>query len=246
MKKHLSPFIRAGLSALLLMGVSAGAHAAPALQIANINVTPLRLDLPSDREATQMMIRNHADSEVALQLRVYEWVQVDGKDNYRPSRDLVVSPSIVEIDPGRTQTFHVVSVARRAADTESRYRVVIDELPGQAGSAPGTAQTRLRLTLPAFVNSDRTSPGAIEVTVRPDSLVLANPGGRTVRLADLALSADGAPVDLGEKAMLVYVHGSNWIALPLPAGLACSADRIAFKAQSDTGTIDVVARQACP
>ena len=108
MKNRLSPLLfLASLFGAALAGAAAMAQEHP--QQARLNITPLRLELPVGQAATQMLVRNQGDKQIAVQMRVFEWTQDDGENHYAPSRDVAVSPSIVKIDPGLAQSFHVLS-----------------------------------------------------------------------------------------------------------------------------------------
>ncbi|WP_407875939.1 molecular chaperone [Qipengyuania nanhaisediminis] len=235
----------AAMLALPVAPITGAALAQAPTHQARINVTPLRLDLPSDREAVQIVMRNRGERPLAVQLRVFEWLQEGGEDRYVPSREVVVSPAIAEVGTELARTFHVVYRGERVPGEERRFRVVIDELPDGEAPVAGVARTRLRLTIPLFAGSDTVSTGEIELAARDGSLLIGNRGGRTVKLTDLELEADGAPVDLGHEARLKYVHGGSWIAIPLPAGITCRVQRLTLTAQANGSAVNAVANQDC-
>lgn len=247
MKNRLSPFL---LGALLCVSLAlAGtaqlrAQADPAL--ARINVTPLRLELSGSEAATQMVIRNQAQTPISVQIRPFAWSQQEGEDRYAPTREIAVSPAIVTIEPGRAQAFHVVARAGHAGMGERRYRVVIDELPSAEPTAPGTARTRLRLTLPLFRDRQSASAARMHFAVTPDALVIANEGGQTARVSDLRLARGAKVIALGPAAQMRYVLGESWIALPLPPGSGCGAGPLRLQGVIDQEPIDEMPDQDCP
>ena len=244
MKNRLSPLLfLASLFGAALAGAAAMAQEHP--QQARLNITPLRLELPVGQAATQMLVRNQGDKQIAVQMRVFEWTQDDGENHYAPSRDVAVSPSIVKIDPGLAQSFHVLSRSTQAPFGERRFRVVLDEIPDNEPAVPGTARTRLRLTLPLFFGSNTAQAGKLRVAARPGVLMIANEGGRTIRLSDLQVTADGSPVPIDTYSMLQYIHGASWIAIPLPEGEACSGKVLRLSATADGGPFDEIASQDC-
>jgi fimbrial chaperone protein len=244
-KYHLSPLLLlASLSGGVLPNSAAIAQEQP--QQARLNVTPLRLELPAGQAATQMLVRNQGEKQIAVQMRVFEWTQDGGENHYAPSRDVAVSPSIVKIEPGLAQSFHILSRGTPATSGERRFRVVLDEIPDSEPAAPGTARTRLRLTLPLFIGSNTAQAGRLQVAAQPGVLILANGGGRTIRLSDLQVTADGNPVPIDNYSMLQYIHGASWIAIPLPDGVACSGEVLRLSATADGGSFDEIASQDCP
>ncbi|WP_340588967.1 fimbrial biogenesis chaperone [Erythrobacter alti] len=223
----------------------ADARSQAATPRANMNVTPLSLSLPSGQSATQMLVRNQGEDRLAIQLRVFEWTQVDGEDHYAEAEDIIVSPSIVRIEPGQAQSFHVLSRSEHQAGREGRYRVVIDELPGTTVARSGTAQTRLRLTLPLFTGSDTVAPASPQFVVQPGKLLIGNSGGRVLRLTNLEVNAAGQPVDLGAEAALQYVFSNSWVSIPLPIDTACSDAVVSVSALAADEPIDAIAHQDC-
>lgn len=242
--KHLPLFSIGALLGAACLAAQAQSQAMPPR--ANLNVTPLSLGLNANETATQMLIRNQGEDLLAIQLRVFEWTQINGEDHYAEAVEIVISPSIVRIEPGRAQSFHILSRGARQRGREGRYRVVIDELPGSSTASSGTAQTRLRLTLPLFTDRDTATASEPVLIVRPGSLIIGNSGGRTLRLTNLAIEADGEALDLGEEAALQYVLGGSWVSIPLPGETACAASEVRVSAQADEGAINAIAQQDCP
>lgn len=243
MKRHLPPFLLAILTMVICLPAPAVAQATGPR--AHLNVTPLSLDLPAGRSATRMLVRNQGTADLAIQLRVFVWDQVEGEDRYVEADDIAISPSITRISPGRAQTFHVVSLGERSSDREGRYRVVIDELPMANHAVPGTAQTLLRLTIPLFTDSDTVAPALARFAVQPGWLVIHNAGGRTLRLTDIAVHEDDRTIGLGADGRLQYVHGESWVRVPIPADLACSGSQVRISASANNEPIDANAHQDC-
>src|SRR5690606_27632881 len=90
------------------------------------------------------------------QVRVYRWTQVDGQDVLEATRDLAISPPMLEVASGGEQLVRVVRLGPAPAATEASYRVVVDELPVAAvDAADGGEGLRfvLRYSIPVFVAS---------------------------------------------------------------------------------------------
>ena len=54
--------------------------------------------------------------------------QVNGKDIYSPSNDLIVVPAIVTIPGGKSQNFRITKRVLDAADTELSYRLYLEDI----------------------------------------------------------------------------------------------------------------------
>lgn len=205
-----------------------------------LSIAPLRVEI----EGTGATVRltNASDHALPVQARLFAWSQADGEDIYVPSNELVVSPSITSIPSGQTQ---VVRVLRKGAASpgEKRFRLAVDQLPDPAQARPGQALTRIRFTLPVFVDRDKAPPAKFAWRVANDRIELANTGGATARVLELEVkTADGRIVPV-ERNALRYVLGNSTITWPL--GNGCSLGPVRVTAQIDGQAVDGLAASAC-
>lgn len=224
--------------------VPAQAGAAPRATAA-FNVTPLRLEIPSGEDASQMLLRNDSIDILAVQIRVFSWDQNGGKDNYRQSNDYVISPSIVKIEPGRTQTLHVIAAVQPDANVEANYRVVIDQLPQTVTQMPGAAQTRLRLTVPLFSGGDRAPSPNVLFAVDRNGLSITNSGGRTARIGGVAIVQASSSHKLSRQSTPRYLLAGATVRVAMPDGVQCDGDAFRITAIVDRKAIDAIPTQSC-
>ncbi|WP_133366328.1 molecular chaperone [Qipengyuania sediminis] len=216
--------------------------AAAAAATASLAVTPLRVELPASATAETVQVQNSTDAPMAVQIRLFAWTQDNGEDVYAPSSDLLISPSIVSIPPRQTQLVRVLRKAGAGAG-EKRYRLVVDQLPDPAKARPGVAQTRVRFAIPVFVDRDKAAPAAFAWRLAEGRLELANTGGASARVVQIAVTKrDGSLVTVDENA-LRYVHGGSRIAWPIAGGCALGSLRVS--AQIDGQTVDAEPVPAC-
>ncbi len=209
---------------------------------ARLAIAPLRLEFDAGRQAATVTLTNTSGRDVAVQSRLFAWSQENGEDQYAPSSALTISPSIISIPPGATQVVRLLR-SGGASPGEKRFRLAVDQLPDPASAQSGSAEARLRFTLPVFLDRDTAAPARLEWSVREGELVLANIGGSTARvLAVAAKTAAGAPVEL-ERNSLRYVHGGATIAWPI-AG-ACGLGPVTITAEIDGQTAHGTATPAC-
>ena len=135
----------AAASAIVTWGIAAAPAAAASLQ-----VNPVNLVLPADRQSTSLTIRNNDAAPVAVRVVTYGWSQEGGRDVYSPTNDVIVSPAIFTIGAGAGQ---LVRVGLRAR-TAKAYRVIFEEIPRPQSNRP--IQVALRLNLPLYL----VPPGA--------------------------------------------------------------------------------------
>ncbi|MEP2734916.1 MAG: fimbria/pilus periplasmic chaperone [Erythrobacter sp.] len=241
--KHLSPFPL--LFALICSAVSSASPAFAQGFTASMNITPLRLEVPSQNASTQMQIRNRTAAKLDVQLRVFEWRQVEGSDQYAESEDVAISPSIVSIDPRQAQAFHVIALGKRDIKAEKRYRVVIDEIPAEPKANAGAARTTLRLTVPLFVDRDKGAKGTLKVSEKVGAIRFQNTGEQTARLAQISLNSKDGPIALQTNDTLRYIQGGSWVEIALPQELTCNPDPIQVAGLADHQAYDATAEQTC-
>lgn len=122
MKTGFSNFWRAAVAVtLLLSGASAGA--------ASLQVGPTSVTLQARQNADGLTLSNTGTTPLHAQVRVFRWTQQDGEDKLEPTKDIAVSPPMLVVAPGAQQLVRVIRLQPPPADTETSYRVIVDELP---------------------------------------------------------------------------------------------------------------------
>ncbi|MFA9200985.1 MAG: molecular chaperone [Cypionkella sp.] len=209
---------------------------------ARLNIAPLRLEFDAGKQAATVTLTNTSGRDVAVQSRLFAWSQEAGEDRFAPSSALTISPSIISIPPGATQVVRLLR-SGAASPGEKRFRLAVDQLPDPASAQSGSAEARLRFTLPVFLDRDTAAPARLEWSVRGGELALANAGGATARvLAVQVKDAAGAPVAL-ERNSLRYVLGGAAITWPLAN--ACSLGPVTITAEVDGQTAHGTATPSC-
>lgn len=239
---------------LLLAAAPAPAPEAPAPTVAEpaadtsvpspaiLSIAPLRIEIEGGEAGATVRLTNSGSRPLPVQARLFAWTQDQGEDVYAPSSELTVSPSITSIPSGQTQ---VVRILRKGAATpgEKRFRLAVDQLPDPALARPGQALTRIRFTLPVFVDREKAAPAAFTWRIAKDRLELVNSGGATARVLDLTVkTGDGRVIEV-ERNALRYVLGNSTIAWPL--GNGCSLGPVRVTAQIDGQAVDGLAASAC-
>lgn len=82
-----------------------------------------------------------------MRVTTLAWTQVDGRDVHTPTNNVIVSPPIFTIPPGKTQIVRIGLRDRRGARA---YRVIFEEIPRER-TVEGQIQITLRLNLPLYV-----------------------------------------------------------------------------------------------
>lgn len=155
-------------------------------------IMPVRLELSNERRVGSFTIRNDADSPVTVDVRSVAWAQTAGGDEYSPTRDIILTPTIFSLDPGVSQVVRVGLRREPDHSEELSYRVFVTEIPAapQAGRA-GVAMT-LRLSVPLFLKPKIEAKPELQWRLQRDDsgglrLAARNNGTAHVQLANLQL-----------------------------------------------------------
>lgn len=123
------------------------------VRASGLQVSPVSLTLQASQSAQGLWLSNTGAGVVHAQVRVYHWTQTDGTQQLTPSRGLVISPPMLEIQPGQKQLVRVIRIGappNGAGAVEDAYRLAIDELPIDVQGKKGL-QFVLHYSVPVFV-----------------------------------------------------------------------------------------------
>jgi fimbrial chaperone protein len=180
-----------GTRALLLGGLVAGWLAGPVVA-ANLQISPVMIQLRAGQGATGINMQNLGEVAVYGQVRVYQWDQKDGDDVLTPTQDVVASPPIIQIGAKSSQIIRLVRRSEQLPAGELTYRILIDEIPKDDGPASGV-DIRLRYSVPMFVlpADDRGAPALAWAVFKKDGvwmLRVRNSGTQRAQIGALELS----------------------------------------------------------
>lgn len=93
-----------------------------------MSISPILVDLSPQKKVVSVTLVNTSDKKLRYQVNSLSWSQVDGKNEYQETKDLLVVPAMVEIAPGASQIFRVTSRHPQANSIEKSYRLVLENL----------------------------------------------------------------------------------------------------------------------
>lgn len=151
-----------------------------------LRTAPAWLTLEPTQKSAELSLSNTSNAPLHAQVRLYLWVQEHGEEQLLPTRELAVSPPIIEIPAGQQQRVRVIRLDEPRREHEGSYRLIIDQLPRQDMNGP---QTVLRYSAPVFVAAPQPgTPRLIASLVQQAGRTLLrvdNHGKAHARLADL-------------------------------------------------------------
>ncbi len=231
------------LLACLIAGLVPAHHGSAA----SLKIAPILIEVP--RGATsKLRLQNLETYPVDVQIRVFRWVQENGKDKLVPTRDVVASPPFAKIKPGGRNVIRLVRLSKRPIRGEESYRLLIDEIPRKSRQATNAIGFAVRYSLPVFFGRTRPADNQIVWTVSQRNgitrVTATNPGERRVRLSAMRIkSATGRSVSFG-NGLVGYVLGKStakWQARGT-LGKAGTKTRLTITANTENGTIQSEAR----
>lgn len=114
---------------------------------ASFQVNPVQIVLPSDRRSASIKITNSDAAPVAISVTALAWTQIDGRDVHVETSNVIASPPIFTIPPGKSQ---LVRIGLKDRGGPRAYRVVLEEIPSEERVA-GQVRVLLRLDLPLYL-----------------------------------------------------------------------------------------------
>jgi len=210
------------LSGWLLWGVLAASGAGAS----SFNVAPIRADLTAGHRMAVITLTNADETPVVVQVQVEKWAQVDGVDHLELSREVLVTPPVLQVPGLGVQVVRLALRREPDAAQELTYRVIFQEVP-QAAPKEFTLQVALSLSVPVFV-APLTPKASARLTfdahaAAPDQVVLGalNAGEAHTQVFDVALDLPSDPIALTSNISKYVLAGSrmSWT-LKVPRPLA--------------------------
>jgi fimbrial chaperone protein len=196
-----------------LTGCAAG-HAS------TFNISPIRAQLGGAHPTDVLTMMNPDDLPVVVQVRVVSWSQSGGEERLEDTRDVLVTPPVMQIGANREQ---IVRVAlRRAPDTtrELTYRVIFEEVPQAAAAEFNGLRVALRLSVPVFV-APADLHGAPDVVWaaqwRADGkldISATNRGSAHLQVTDFDVEAGGSTLRGVTSKYILPGSRMNWTLTP--------------------------------
>jgi len=199
--------IAGALSVWLMWGVATPVYAT-ALQVA-----PVLVDVPAPGAASKLTLKNNGSEQLKAQIRIFKWVQRNGKDELIPTRDVVASPPLVKISPNGSNIVRIVRVSKNPIKGEEAYRLIVDQLPDRKKSSGIAVKLQMRYSIPVFFGTNSSAEPKLAWTVKANgsNLIVQNTGPRRVRVSELTIkNARGERI--GSKNGLVGYVLSNSMA----------------------------------
>ncbi|WP_043081676.1 molecular chaperone [Pluralibacter gergoviae] len=231
---------------LTLAGLCTGMHASAA----SLQMYPVTVNFCKGASVAAVYVKNTGEENIGAQLRVYQWQQQNHQDLMNPTSELVVSPPITSIPPGKEQLVRVISPAPIASGgPEKSYRLLIDELP-QNSAAHSSEQVHflLRYSVPVFFSCPEQKPDLSAIHASLDSasnrrrLVIRNSGVTHIKLSRVSIESGGKSY-LISKGLFGYVLPGSEMTWDLPNSVPAGTSLTATLGNNATSQTIPLTRQ---
>jgi fimbrial chaperone protein len=193
-----------------------------------------------------MQLRNLGARPVNVQLRIFRWLQVEGKDAFVETRDVVVSPPFATLPPNGEQVLRIIRTSKQPLQGEESYRLLVDQLPDPVRKTGASAvDFVVRYSIPVFFGKAAPAIVPLDWSVEKHAgglrLTAINPSERRVRVSDLRLSNETGQNLSFFKGLAGYVlaHSAMTWTIPVSASMAARpGGRITISAMDDQGPVN--------
>ncbi|MGG2398010.1 molecular chaperone [Pseudomonas sp. SH1-B] len=204
----------------------------------SILIWPINPMIEADRQkSAALWLENRGQDPVDLQVRVLTWEQEAFEDRLTPQKQVVGSPPMATLQPGKRQLVRLVNLEPPSAGMLRTYRVLVDEvLPPQARPSQLGVQFQMRYSVPlvvvgpgAYLDDGLREPPRQGRPLAPELryrfvdgqdgtfLYLRNTGPAPARLSQVDLLQGSGRKSFAE-GLLGYVLPGAQMRWPLPAG----------------------------
>jgi fimbrial chaperone protein len=93
-----------------------------------VTISPTVIDINSNHKIVTLTFINDTGRDINIQSSALTWKQINGKDVYSPTNDLIIVPAIVTIVAGKSQNFRVTKRVLDNAEVEQSYRLYLEDI----------------------------------------------------------------------------------------------------------------------
>ena len=102
-----------------------------------IVISPVLIELTPRQRVVSVQLLNDTTETMTFQAETLKWRQVDDKDFFDETQDLLVAPPIAVIGAGAKQIFRITLRSPVSNDGERAYRLFLEDVTEETSSQPG-------------------------------------------------------------------------------------------------------------
>lgn len=148
----------------------------------DISLSPVTVVAPDTATAVTLTLVNKDKEPMTYQVTVEAWSQVGEKRTTAPTRELMASPSIVEVKPNSKRVIRLVRP--NPASPTRNFRVSLRELP-TAIAAKNGVRMALNHSIPVVFESASAPAAVLKIKRVAKGLLVTNTGGKVARITTI-------------------------------------------------------------
>ncbi len=231
-----------GLLTASFLAISAASASATSLA-----VSPISVEVTAPGASSRVTLENGGTEPLAAQVRIFKWVQKNGRDELVATRDVVASPPVVKIQPGSKNVVRVVRISKQPVVAEETYRLLVSEVPTPDQAAKRSISLAIQHSIPVFFVPNKGAPQlSWNARLVKGRLVVeaANAGTRRAKLTNMSIGLPGGKQIQVAEGLAGYVLPDSrkyWVARP---GNLKTGNQISIIAKSEQGPVNATASVA--
>lgn len=215
---------------------------AASAQAGQMQIAPVVVELTAPASASSVQIKNTGNDVMSVQARLFGWTQKKGADSYFRTKDVVVSPPILKLAPGKSGIIRIVRLTKKPISGEESYRLIVDELPKLASGKRSTVSLVLRHSIPVFFsNPASTSREPSWTAVRRNGKLYiqgTNSGETRVKFSQLKLMDQSGNLITSGRGVNGYILGKSSKSFATNVRKKLTGRKIQLSAKSNLGNIN--------
>jgi fimbrial chaperone protein len=194
-----------------------------------VTISPVHLEMSVDNPISTFTVTNDSANMVTYQSNTLDWSQLDDKNIYIETEDLIVTPPIVTIEPQSSQTFRVALFKASPHLVEQSYRIVLDDITTYVSDSTHNGLSfifshNLPLFFAPLENVDSVVWSTCESNIEAKScLLMENKGNRHAKMVQFnAISATQEEPNNLSKTVLAGSSGKWFFSTRLGSEMTTS------------------------
>lgn len=127
----------------------------PTFSYASFTISPVRLKINKDQKIAALTIKNGSNDVKNFQLISYKVDNISGKESETETKDLMITPVMFKILPGKTQLIRVAIKNKMYNTKENGYTISVKELPHKMNKEGAYIQLVTEFKLPLSIEPEK-------------------------------------------------------------------------------------------
>ena len=97
-----------------------------------VSITPTTVFLSPSSKVVTVSYTNDTDQDINLQVKTLIWSQIEGKNTYKETNELIVSPAITKVLPGKRKSSQSNAQPTAISDSVNLFKFQYSEVPTES------------------------------------------------------------------------------------------------------------------